>query len=89
MERLSQTYEEKAEEVHKFIVFFLDDDEDQSVRVEEVEEVDFFEVIQHINLGGSIFITHRRKPSRSMSSRKTRIKKRLEELKKPWYFARI
>ncbi|MFB0522458.1 MAG: hypothetical protein ACETV1_01685 [Candidatus Bathyarchaeia archaeon] len=47
---------------HKFIVYFLYDDEDQSVRVEEVQEIDLSQVIQHLDLGGSVFITHRREP---------------------------
>lgn len=46
---------------HNFIVYFLYDDEDQNVRVEEVEEIDLSRVIQHLDLGGSVFITHRRK----------------------------
>jgi len=47
---------------HKFIVYFLYDDVDQSVRVEEVEEIDLSRVTQHLDLGGSVFITHRREP---------------------------
>ncbi len=47
---------------HKFIVYFLYDDVDQSVRVEEVEEIDLSQVTQHLDLGGSVFITHRKEP---------------------------
>lgn len=47
---------------HKFIVYFLYDDVDQSVRVEEVGEIDLSQVTQHLELGGSVFITHRREP---------------------------
>jgi hypothetical protein len=54
----------------KLVIFFLYDDEDQSVRVEEVEEVSFFRINQHLDLGGSVFITHRRKPQRKISPRK-------------------
>lgn len=65
-ENASQTFEEPeiAEEEENFIVYFLYEDEDQNVRVEEVGEVDFLEVIQHLNFGGSVFITRRRKPQR-------------------------
>lgn len=63
METLSEAFvERKVEEnAHKFIIYFLYDDEDQSVFVDEVEEVDFLRVIQHLNFGGSVFITHRRR----------------------------
>lgn len=54
----------------KLIIFFLYDDEDQSVRVEEVEEVSFFRINQHLNLGGSVFITHRAEPQRRISPRR-------------------
>ncbi len=50
------------------IVFFLYDDEDQSVRVEEVEEISFFRIDRHLSLGGSVFITHRREPQSSTDS---------------------
>ena len=61
---------EVQDRAHKFIVFFLNDDKDQSVHVEEVEQVDFFKIIRHLNLGRSVFITHRRKPQRNNGSRR-------------------
>ncbi|MDH5794540.1 MAG: hypothetical protein OEZ24_00380 [Candidatus Bathyarchaeota archaeon] len=63
MERLSEVFvERKVEEnAHKFIIYFLYDDENQNVLVDEVEEIDFLKVIQHLDFGGSVFITHRRK----------------------------
>jgi len=36
--------EEGEPRIHKFIIFCLNDDKRQSVDVEEVEEVNFFEV---------------------------------------------
>ena len=52
MDKARQAYFEKKieDEGDKFIVFFLYDDEDQNAHVEEVEKVDFFEVVQHLNL---------------------------------------
>lgn len=47
---------------HKFIVYFLYNEEDQNVHVEEAEDIDLFKVIQHLDIGGSVFITHRRCP---------------------------
>jgi len=61
---------EETEEEHRFIVFFLHDDEDQTVHVEEAEEINLSRVFQHLNLGGSIFITHRRNPASNISSRR-------------------
>jgi hypothetical protein len=41
----------------KFIVFFLLNDEEESVKVEEVEEVDFETIKRHLKKGESVFIT--------------------------------
>ena len=59
---------EAESEEHRFIVFFLYDDKDQTVHVKEAQEINFSKVFQHLSLGGSIFITHRRKPQRDISS---------------------
>ena len=56
------TESELEESKHKFIVYFLYDDEDQSVHVEEADEIDLAKVTQHLDLGGSVFITLRRTP---------------------------
>jgi len=40
-----------------FQIFYLVDNEDQSVEVVETGEIDFEEVFQHLRLGGSVFIT--------------------------------
>ena len=63
MERLSELFVERyiEEDAHRFIVYFLYDDEDQNVHVDEVEEIDFPKVTKHLAFGGSVFITHRRK----------------------------
>ena len=63
-------HQEKVEEFielnnkHRFIVYFLYNGEDQNVHVEEAEEVDFSKTIQHLDFGGSVFITHRAVPAR-------------------------
>ena len=63
MERLSEVLAEKRveENAHRFIIYFLYDDEDQNVFVDEVEEIDLLKVVHHLNFGGSVFITHRRR----------------------------
>ncbi|RLI37361.1 hypothetical protein DRO55_01505 [Candidatus Bathyarchaeota archaeon] len=62
MRSVSPTYREAERERHRFIIYFLNDDEDQSVHVEETEEINFPKVMMHLNFGGSVFITHRRSP---------------------------
>lgn len=84
----------KAEEIHKdfpkpirenyvFQLFFLKDDEDQSVQVVEVKEIDFAEVIQHLNQGKSIFITRKHTRERNQKSRLS------EDPRELWYFTHI
>ncbi|MEM2914793.1 MAG: hypothetical protein QXH91_05270 [Candidatus Bathyarchaeia archaeon] len=55
---------EKAteQEERRFIVYFLNEDEEQSVYVEEVNKVDFSKILNHIYDGGSVFIAQRKKP---------------------------
>ena len=60
MKSASSAYKEAERGEHKFIIYFLSDDEDQSVHVEESEEINFPRVMMHLNFGGSVFITHRR-----------------------------
>jgi len=69
MKRLSQTFYANKE-TKRFMIFFLNDDEDQSVSVEEVEEINFSEIIQHLNFGGSVFITHIKKPELNINPKK-------------------
>lgn len=57
---------EGKEEGH-LLVFYLYEDEEMSVRVEEVERVNLFDVVQHLSLGGSVFIAPREKPQKSVS----------------------
>lgn len=91
MENASQAYcgTELREEGHRFILYFLRDDEYQSVRVKEIAEIDFSEVIQHLNFGGSVYITHRRKPKQNIRSRSIGSEKEFGRLNEPWHFARI
>jgi len=43
----------------RFLVFFLYDDSDLSVWIEDTADIDFSEVISHLHFGGSVFITPR------------------------------
>jgi len=66
-----------------FQLFFLRDNEDQSVEVEEVEEIDFREVKKHLENGESVFITLKRKEK----SEKSLVKE--EGVAEAWYFTHI
>ncbi|MFH0897864.1 MAG: hypothetical protein V1850_07475 [Candidatus Bathyarchaeota archaeon] len=51
-----------SSKIKSFQIFFLLEDEDQSVEVVDADEIDFERVAQHLRFGGSIFIapkTHR------------------------------
>ena len=52
-----------------FQIFFLKNDRDQSVRVEEVEEIDCEEIKSHIERGDSIFISQVRKNQNYVKNR--------------------
>ncbi len=77
----------KVVEINKekpmFQLFFLKEDEDGSVEVEEVEEIDFREVERRLKQGESVFITRKRKQKLNMSLVAR------EDAAEPWYFSRI
>ena len=74
---------EVNEEKPLFQLFFLKDDEDGSVEVEEVEEIDFREVERRLKQGESVFITHKREQKLN-TSRVAR-----EDAAEPWFFSHI
>ncbi|NIR87711.1 hypothetical protein GWO13_09200 [Candidatus Bathyarchaeota archaeon] len=69
------------EEKPLFQLFFLKDDEDQSVEVKEVEKIDFREVKKRLEQGESVFITRKRKDklNTSLVAR--------GDVADPWYFS--
>lgn len=64
----------------KFRLFFLKDDEEQNVEVEEVEEIDFENVRKRVEHGESVFITRK---SKEKSERSLVEEENAVEL---WYF---
>ena len=66
-----------------FQLFFLKHDKDQSVEVEELEEIDFEEIERRLEQGESVFITCRRKHKLSKSLVAG------EDAAEPCYFTRI
>ena len=66
-----------------FQLFFLKDDEDQSVEIEEVEEIDFKIVERRLKQGESVFITPKRKQKLN-----TRLVAE-EDAAETWYFSHV
>ncbi len=80
---ISRNFVEIDEEKPLFQLFFLRDNENQSVEVEEVEEIDFREVKEHLEQGESVFITLKRKE---------KVEKSIVEWEQaggPWYFTHV
>jgi hypothetical protein len=76
---VTKVYEKEA----LFQLFFLKNNEEQSVEVEEVEEIDFAEVKKHIERGESVFITHKRREKMDASLVTE------ENAAEYWYFSNI
>ena len=80
---ISRNLVEIDKEKPLFQLLFLRNNENQTVMVEEVEEIDFGKVRERIEKGESVFITLKRK-----EKVETRVVKR-EALAEPWYFTHI
>jgi len=74
---------EVDEEKPVFQLFFLKEDEDQSVKVEEVEEIDASEVERRLKQGESVFITRKSKQKLNMTMFAR------EDAGEPWYFSHV
>ncbi len=76
----------KASEINQekpvYQLFFLREDENYGVEVEEVEEIDFDRVKSRLERGESVFITRKRKPELNTTSGT------MEEASELWYFNR-
>lgn len=80
---ISRDFVEIDKQKPLFQIFFLRNNENQSVEVHEVEEIDFRKVKEHVEQGESVFITFKRKQ---------KVEPKLIERKaaaEPWYFTRI
>jgi len=66
-----------------FQLFFLKDDEEQSVEVKEVEEIDFGNVKKRVEQGESVFITPKCKEKLETSLFEE------EDIAEQWYFTHI
>jgi hypothetical protein len=80
---ISRNSVEIDEEKPLFQLFFLRNNEDQSVEVEEVKEIDFRKVKEHLEQGESVFITLKRKEKVEKSVVEW------ENAAEPWYFTHL
>jgi len=71
------------EEKSIFQLFYLKEDEDQNVDVEEVEKIDYGEIEKRLEQGESVFIVpkHEQKLNTSKGAR--------EKTEKLWYFSHV
>ena len=73
---------EVKEKQQLFQLFFLKDDEGQSVEVDEVKRIDFEMLTRRLKRGESVFIAPKRPQERNLNQS-------LFGTKKSWYFAHI
>jgi hypothetical protein len=66
-----------------FQIFFLSQDQNQSVEVVETEEIDFWELIGRLNVGESVFIKNK-----NLKTFESRLKMNNEDTQKRGYFTR-
>ena len=64
-----------------FQIFFLTQDESQSVEVLETDEIDLREILQRLKMGETIFIKYKNQENLESTSRINN-----DEKKKTWYF---
>ncbi|MCW4015335.1 MAG: hypothetical protein NWF06_03110 [Candidatus Bathyarchaeota archaeon] len=65
----------------RFQIFFLAQDQSQSVEVLETDDIDFWEIIQRLKTGESVFIKYTNQQTIESDSRTHN-----EENQKLWYF---
>ena len=97
---LKELLEVNSKKPKLYQVLFLKNDGDQSVEVEEVEQIDFVKIKEHLEQGDSVFITNRRRQKIKIPGPKKKIKKysvNTKNVNKPsrkaakgtWYFDHV
>ena len=67
---LQKVLDVKKEKVRVFQVLLLHNDASQDVEVQEADEVDFFSIRDHLERGGSVFITSKNSQKLKMPEEK-------------------
>ncbi len=70
-----------------FHLFFLKNDEDYNVEIEEVKKIDFTKIIERLERGESVFISP--KCNQECDTRLLAKKASKESATEPWYFTHL
>jgi len=70
-----------------FHLFFLKNDEDYNVEIEEVQEIDFTKIVERLERGESVFISP--KHNREFDTKLLAKKASKEDAAEPWYFTHL
>ena len=70
---LSKILRAKKEKSHRFQVLFLRNDPTQNVEVQDVQEVDFSKVQEHLKQGESVFITSKSSQKLKLPTERKRV----------------
>jgi len=76
----------KKEKVRVFQVLMLKNDASQKVEVQEDEQVDFLRVQEHLQHGGSVFITSKRSQKIALPKEKKALRNKSDEKKIVFFY---
>ncbi len=85
---LKEQFTIKKANRQSFQILFLRNDSSQEVEVQEVNEVDFFTVQQHLEQGESVFITSKQRQKLPIPKSRNRISRLKTALITAFYFDR-
>ena len=83
---LKGVVEAKKEKVHVFQVLMLNNDASQKVEVQEDEKVDFLRVQEHLQQGGSVFITSKGSQKIVLPKEKKALRDKCDKKRLVFYF---
>ena len=83
---LTGVVECKKEKVRVFQVLMLKNDASQKVEVQEDEQVDFLRVQEHLQQGGSVFITSKRSQKIALPKEEKALRDKCDEKRLVFYF---
>jgi hypothetical protein len=83
---LKGVVEAKKEKVRVFQVLMLSNNDSQKVEVQEDEQVDFLRVQEHLQQGGSVFITSKRSQKIALPKGKRALRNKSDEKKVMFFY---
>ena len=78
---LQEMFDVKREKVCVFQMLLLNNDASQDVEVQEADEVDFFRIQDHLERGGSVFITSKNAQKLKMPEEKEKTHKNAKKMR--------